>query len=74
MTLSPSASNRYSVRVDRGDRGWSVRILGPGGAVEFVRACPDETDARTFASTVQQHIYWLSEPKFREYYRLAGEA
>jgi hypothetical protein len=30
----------------------------------------DEAEARTFASTVQQHIYWLSPEKFREYYRL----
>ncbi len=29
-----------------------------------------------YASTVRQHVYWLSEEKFREYYRLAdpGEA
>jgi hypothetical protein len=24
----------------------------------------------TYASTVRQHIYWLSEEKLREYYRL----
>ncbi len=34
------------------------------------RACRDETEALTYASTVRQHIYWLSEEKLREYYRL----
>ena len=39
-----------------------------------MRACRDETEARTFASTVRQHIAWLSEPRFREIYRLAEGA
>ena len=69
----PAESNGYSVRVDQGDRGWAVRILQPDGDVAFVRPCVDESEARTFASTVQQHVFWLSEDKFREYYRL-GEA
>jgi hypothetical protein len=34
------------------------------------RACRDETEAWTYASTVRQHAYWLSDEKFREYYRL----
>ncbi len=34
------------------------------------RACADEVEARTFASTVRQHIEWLSEETFRGYYRL----
>ena len=34
----------------------------------------DETEARTFASTVRQHIAWLSEARFREIYRLAEGA
>jgi hypothetical protein len=64
--------NRYAVRVvDRG-QGWAVEVMDPGGAVVLNRPCADEPEARTFASTVQQHIYWLSEQKFREYYRLAG--
>jgi hypothetical protein len=29
-------------------------------------------EARTYASTVQQHIGWLSEDQFREYYPLTG--
>jgi len=34
------------------------------------RACRDGAEARLFASTVRQHIYWLSPERFREYYRL----
>jgi len=61
--------NRYTVRLsDEG--GWDVAILDPEGTSVFHRACADEAEARTFASTVQQHIYWLSEPKFRSYYKL----
>jgi hypothetical protein len=47
-----------------------VVILDPEGRVSATRVCHDETEARTYASTVRQHIYWLSEQKFREYYRL----
>jgi hypothetical protein len=53
--------------VERRDR----RSAGTRG---LGRACRDETEARTFASTVRQHIAWLSEPRFREIYRLAEEA
>ncbi len=61
--------NGYRVVV-HGDDGWSVQILDPVGAAVSERACRDETEARTYASAVRQHIYWLSEPNFREYYRL----
>jgi len=47
-------------------------ILDPSGREVSTRACSDETEARTYASTVRQHAYWLSEAKFREYYRLPG--
>ena len=63
--------NDYSVRVENGSGGWSVHILDPGGAAVFTRACGDEVEARTFASTVRQHIDWLSPVKFQEYYRLS---
>jgi hypothetical protein len=67
--------NRYGVRVDDvpGD-GWRVVIVDPAGADAGDRACSDEAEARTYASTVRQHIYWLSEEKFRTYYRLAEPA
>jgi hypothetical protein len=68
------ARNGYSVRVREGKGSWSVAIVDPQGREVSVRACGDETEARTFASTVRQHIAWLSEPRFREIYRLAGGA
>jgi hypothetical protein len=70
----PAARNEFTVRVAGRDGGWEVQIVAPGGDVLLTRACSTETEARTFASTVQQHIYWLSPAKFVEYYRLeAGE-
>ena len=66
-----SEPNRYSVHAGRGEHGWEVRILDPRGEVAFSRACAGEAEARSFASTVNQHVDWLSEEKFREYYRLS---
>ena len=64
------AENGYRVEIF-GDQGsWSVAIVDPGGAVVSERACHDGAEARTYASTVRQHIHWLSEQKFREYYRI----
>ena len=73
--VEATAQNEYTVRIAGGDGGgWQVEIVAPGGDVTLTRTCSNETDARTFASTVQQHIYWLSPEKFVEYYRLeAGE-
>ena len=78
------AGNRFSVEVRDGQGmgqgmgqrmgqgiGWSVAIFDPEGREIALRACRDETEARTFASTVRQHIAWLSEARFREIYRLA---
>ena len=70
----PIDTNPYTVRVQSGDQGWEVFILDPSAEVAWTRHCADEAEARTFASTVQQHIYWLSAAKFREYYRLAEPA
>jgi hypothetical protein len=63
--------NGYAVHVRSGEPGWEVEILDPAGSAVWSRRCSDEAEARIFASTVQQHIYWLSPAKFREYYRLA---
>lgn len=63
-------ANRYAVDIRRGEAGWSVAILDPGGREVSVRPCRDEVEALTYASTVRQHIYWLSEETFRSYYRL----
>ncbi|HEX5950731.1 MAG TPA: hypothetical protein VFZ96_06995 [Actinomycetota bacterium] len=65
-----TTANRYAVDVRRGDDGWSVAIVDASGRDASVRACRDEAEALTYASTVRQHIYWLSEENLREYYRL----
>jgi hypothetical protein len=65
-----TTANRYAVEVRRGDDGWAVAILDPAGTEVSRKTCFDETEALTYASTVRQHIYWLSEGKLREYYRL----
>jgi hypothetical protein len=62
--------NRYRVAVSERDAGWRVVILDPSGAEVFERACEGEDEARAFASTVEQHVGWLSEERFRRYYRL----
>ena len=65
-----SVENGFGVEV-QGDGGtWRVAILSPEGDVVAERACHDGAEARTYASTVRQHIYWLSPEKFREYYRI----
>ena len=65
-----SVESGFAVEV-RGDEGtWRVVILSPQGEVVAERACSDGAEARTYASTVRQHIYWLSPEKFREYYRV----
>jgi hypothetical protein len=66
----PAIANRYAVQVATDEQGWQVAILDPGGVAVWARPCGSEPEARTLASTIQQHVYWLSEPKFREYYRL----
>ena len=66
----PAGENRYSVREDEGDGGWDVVIVDPEGEAVWRRACRSASEARMFASTVRQHVYWLSEDKFRDYYRL----
>jgi hypothetical protein len=47
-----------------------VAIVDPLGREASSRACRDEEEARTYASTVRQHLEWLSEATFREYYRI----
>jgi hypothetical protein len=59
----------YSVRaVDAG--GWRVEIVDATGRPVFERSCSGEAEAEEFRSTVEQHLGWLSEEKFRRYYRL----
>jgi hypothetical protein len=69
--MADEEPNEFSVHVRSDERGWAVQIMDPTGAGVWSRACADEQEARTLASTVRQHIYWLSPAKFRDYYRLA---
>ncbi|HKE54686.1 MAG TPA: hypothetical protein VKC55_07940 [Actinomycetota bacterium] len=73
QTPDGAGANRFTVDV-RDSPGWSVAIVGRDGRDAFVRACRDEAEAMTFASTVRQHIGWLSEERFRDIYRLDPEA
>lgn len=68
---SDDAPNEYRVEFRDGDLGWEVRIVDPSGSVAWTRSCGGEAEARTLASTIQQHVYWLSSSKFRQYYKLA---
>ena len=84
MTSAPNldTGNRYTVVVrdeaagqgtgqgTAQGTGWIVTILDPDGREVSERACRDETEAITFASTVRQHAGWLSEGRFREIYRI----
>jgi hypothetical protein len=65
-----AGENGYDVRIEDAPSGWRVVIRDPHGQVVGERPCRDGAEARTYASTVRQHIYWLSADKFREYYRV----
>ncbi|MDQ3210046.1 MAG: hypothetical protein M3Q20_02540 [Actinomycetota bacterium] len=69
MTVN-RGENGFGVEVREHESGWRVAIADPTGAVVSERACSDHPEARTYASTVRQHVYWLSAERFREYYRL----
>jgi hypothetical protein len=64
-------ANGFAVRLGHDGAGWVVAIVDRNGRDVARRSCGDEVEARTYASTVRQHIEWLSEDKFREYYALA---
>jgi len=58
----------YRVRIEDSAAGWLVAVDDPTRTVVLQRACRNASEARIFASTVRQHLYWLSPQKFREYY------
>lgn len=62
----------YTVEVHEGSTGWRVAIVELGGEVLSERACRDGAEARTYASTVRQHLYWLTPGRFRSYYTTEG--
>lgn len=63
-----SATSAYDVVIGRLDGGWRVSIREVAGPTVSQRACRDAAEARTYASTVRQHLHWLSAARFREYY------
>lgn len=65
----PGEGKGTGQRTGQGTR-WVVTILDPDGREVSERACRDQTEANTFASTVRQHAGWLSEGRFREIYRI----
>ena len=65
-----TASSEYDVSIVDGDEGWRVEIVSKSGDVLSSRACTDAVQARTYASTVRQHLYWLSADRFSQYYSL----
>lgn len=69
--MTSSGENAFGVQLHEGPGGWRVAIVDAAGNVLSERACRDHLEARTFASTVRQHAYWLSAERFREYYRLS---
>ena len=70
--MASSLETGFGVRIERAGNGWLVVIHDGQGAAVSQRACGDGVEARTYASTVRQHISWLSEEKFREYYRIGA--
>lgn len=62
--------NGFGVELRPANDGVHVVITDTAGNVVADRACSDGAEARTYASTVRQHMYWLSPEKFREYYRI----
>ena len=70
MSTVSIGGNGFRVELRQTERGWRVEIVDSSGSVVGERACRDANEARVYASTVRQHIYWLSAEKFREYYRI----
>ena len=56
----------FEVRIEQSGGGWHVVIHDGEGAAVSKRVCSYGVEAKTYASTVRQHISWLSEEKFRE--------
>lgn len=70
MEAVGTGENGFGVELHEHDSVWRVVIVDASGVVLSERTCRDQPEARTYASTVRQHIYWLSTDRFREYYRL----
>jgi hypothetical protein len=66
------AAEVFDVSIVEADEGWRVEIAAKTGRILSMRACRDGAQARIYASTVRQHLYWLSAKRFGEYYSLEG--
>jgi hypothetical protein len=64
--------NGFGVELREDGQGWRVVILDEDEHVVSQRGCRDHSEARIFASTVRQHIYWLSADRFRTYYGIGA--
>lgn len=60
----------WEVRVEAAGDVWRALLVNDAGMVLLERPFETEERARLFASTVEQHMGWLSEARFRQYYRL----
>lgn len=65
-----AADQAYEVEILETPEGWAVAVVDRHGVPVFRRACSGGAESRAFASTVRQHLYWLSEGAFRAYYRV----
>ena len=70
--MASALESGFEVRIEQAGGGWQVVIHDGKGAAVSERVCGDGVEAGTYASTVRQHISWLSEEKFREYYRIGA--
>ena len=62
--------NSYGVALTKTGDTWRVSILDFAGQPVSDRPFASEKRAATYASSVRQHINWLSEERFRDYYRI----
>lgn len=70
--VNSAEPNSYGVALTKSGDVWRVSILDFAGQPVSDRSFSSEDEAGTFASTVRQHIDWLSEERFRDYYRIEG--
>jgi hypothetical protein len=72
IRVAETPENGFDVHVTEEESVWWVTIVDPSGADVSRRVCRNGAEARIYASTVRQHIYWLSPEAFRAYYRIEG--
>ena len=68
--MKAAEPNSYGVALTKSGDVWRVSILDFAGQPVSDRSFSSEEQAGTYASSVRQHIDWLSEERFRDYYRI----